>query len=164
MKKISGVFFHQELQLNLELFHTSIRKKTKTKTQKKINYKLIGCWDALVLFDSSFLSQSGSLHTPLECCFHSGLWKTQKEIQHSTVTHSGLWHFWTISQTDLVTCTNISILPTCTTSSSEWRHIFFLMELLRQFGNYQNSPPPYRKRRHRLLMWKINCLGLPQKK
>lgn len=28
-EKISIVFLHQELQLNLELFHTSIRKKTK---------------------------------------------------------------------------------------------------------------------------------------
>lgn len=28
-EKISIVFLHQELQLNLELFHTSIRKETK---------------------------------------------------------------------------------------------------------------------------------------
>lgn len=45
-EKILIVFLHQELQLNLELFHTSIRKKieqNKTQKKKNKNYKLIGC-------------------------------------------------------------------------------------------------------------------------
>ena len=34
-KKFSVVFLHQELQLNLELFHTSIINKIKQKLRKK---------------------------------------------------------------------------------------------------------------------------------
>lgn len=39
-EKISIVFLHQELQLNLELFHTSIRKKTKQNKNPEKKNKL----------------------------------------------------------------------------------------------------------------------------
>lgn len=54
-----NVFLHQELQLNLELFHTSIRKETKqNKNPEKINYKLIGCRDS-----KDFLQRPVQHHT-----------------------------------------------------------------------------------------------------
>ena len=42
-KKFSVVFLHQELQLNLELFHTSIINKIKQKLRKKKTTYKVGC-------------------------------------------------------------------------------------------------------------------------
>ena len=45
-KKFSVVFLHQEFQLNLELFHTSIINKIKQKLRKKKKTYKVGCWES----------------------------------------------------------------------------------------------------------------------
>jgi hypothetical protein len=61
LRKISIVLFHQELQLNLELFTLQFRKKRKqNKSPEKINCELTGCQDSKDFYKDSRGAMSGN--------------------------------------------------------------------------------------------------------